>query len=64
MHRPTRQHQNLAAKLELKSDNRRVGKKARRYKKALETYEALTEQGRAETLAAAAEAADGADDAS
>lgn len=42
MHRPTRKHTHLKAKLERKaSESRRVGKKARRWKKWLSTYESL-----------------------
>lgn len=42
MHRPTRQHQNLAAKLALKQERSRVsGKKARRWKKSVEKYQSL-----------------------
>jgi hypothetical protein len=46
MHRPTRQHKHLAAKLERKATrSRRNGAKAKRWKKAAESYKALnTEQ--------------------
>jgi hypothetical protein len=42
MHRPTRQHRNLEAKIEQKlSQSRSPGKKAKRWKKAIEAYGAL-----------------------
>lgn len=45
MHRPTRQHMILAAKLErTAARSRHVGKKARRWKKWLEHYKALCQQ--------------------
>ena len=44
MHRPTRQHRNLVAKIERKSTRRRTdGKKARRWKKWAEQYKNLCE---------------------
>jgi len=46
MHRPTRQHRNLVKKLERKaSRSRRVGKKARRWKKSINDFQALVADG-------------------
>jgi len=46
MHRPTRQHRHLKAKLERKSAaSRKVGAKARRWKKWLAHYQALSQNG-------------------
>ncbi len=44
MHRPTRQHRNLAAKIEKKTArSRKSGKKAKRLKKWAETYQGLNQ---------------------
>ncbi len=45
MHRPTRQHRNLAAKVAQKSTiSRKSGNKAKRWKKWLETYQGLNKE--------------------
>jgi len=44
MHRPTRQHRNLQAKLTRKLESsRRVGRKARRWKKWVSSYQPLSQ---------------------
>ncbi len=44
MHRPTRQHRNLAAKIEKKTARSpKPGKKAKRWKKWAETYQGLNQ---------------------
>ena len=46
MHRPTRKHRNLVAKTERKiARSRRTGAKAKRWKKQLEQYQPLVQDG-------------------